>query len=73
MESYNNKMKGYIKEILSENPFYDRTAIKDEFKHDICESNFTEKLDLAKIFNHDTYAEEFVKYFKGIRTFMYYT
>lgn len=66
MESYNNKMKGYIKEILSENPFYDRTAIKDEFKHDICESNFTEKLDLAKIFNHDTYAEMLESIYKDI-------
>lgn len=34
MESYNNKMEGYIQEILSENPFYisNWLAIKEEFE-----------------------------------------
>lgn len=65
MESYNSQMERYIQEILSENPFYisELSAMKKALEDDFRESSFKKKpdpakeLDLAKVFNHDTYSE----------------
>lgn len=65
MESYNDKMGKYIQEILSENPFYisDLSAIKEALEDNFRESSFIKKpnpakgLDLAKVFNYDTYSK----------------
>lgn len=73
MESYNNKMKGYIKEILSENPFFSSNpdTVKDAFD-DFSESGFKIKPDLEKesdfanIFNYDSYAEMLESIYRDI-------
>ena len=73
MESYNNKMKGYIKEILSENPFFSSNpdTAKNAFD-DFSESGFKIKpnlekeSDFADIFNYDFYAEILESIYKDI-------
>ena len=73
MESYNNKMKGYIKEILSENPFFSSNSdtAKNAFD-DFSESGFKIKpnlekeSDFADIFNYDFYAEILESIYKDI-------